>query len=92
MAIDNLGHLRKCSRIDTISLRQIPHGAGKVASLPWVDDSELKPFGLKRTGYGGFKSSGGFHQHKRNVVLSQLSDDGIKAVSVIGNRKLSLPM
>lgn len=61
MPVENLSHLGKHSGINTISFREVSHGAGKVTSLSGVNHGKLKTFCLKRTDYGGFKSSSGFH-------------------------------
>ena len=88
VSIDYFRHPGKDPGINTLRFCQAPHGAGKVASLPGVDDSNVNPPSLKRTSNSSFKSTSGFHQDQCYRVLSQFSNNGIETVRVIGSRKL----
>ncbi|CAI2518485.1 Uncharacterised protein [Serratia ficaria] len=83
VTINDLCHLREHSGVNTVSLCQISHGTGKVAGLSGVNDSNVKPFSLKRAGHGGFKPASSLHQNQRNGVFSQFSNNGIKTIRVV---------
>ena len=88
MPVENLSHLGKHSGINTISFREVSHGAGKVTSLSGVNHGKLKTFCLKRTDYGGFKSSICLHLKPRKGGPSPLSKDGVQNLPLIADRKI----
>ncbi len=72
-----------CSGVNAISLCLVSHCTGEVSGLPWIDNRNLKTFGLKRAGYSSFMTTSSLHQNQRHRMFSEFGNNGTKAISAV---------